>query len=141
MAPYETSVIENDVQERLIKVLGSCLPEDGMDLILIDKNQLCWTSDSVAYDGLFEGTPILGDMISRINDGDEPALTRVGDAFVVGVPLLTPCCDYEYAMLVLSCVDDASLLQNWPFVECVLNQIQCIAGLLEMQDDSVSMSS
>jgi hypothetical protein len=135
MAPYETRVIEKDVQERLSQVLGSCLPEDGMDLILIDGDEFCWTSDSVSYDGLLEGTPILKDMISRIDDGDEPALTRVGNVFLAGVHLWTPCRDYGYAILMLSCENHDSLLQNWSFVETVLNQMQCIAGLLEMQDD------
>jgi hypothetical protein len=137
MAPYETSAIENGIPERLIKVLASCLPEDGMDLILIDRNQCRWTSGPVDCDSLLEDTSVIEDMIVHIDDGDEPALTRVGDVFVVGVPLLTPCCDYGYALLVLSCVDDTALLKNWSSVECVLNQMQCIAGLLEMQDDSV----
>ena len=139
MAPYKTNVIENDMQERLVKVLGSCLPEDGMDLILIDRQQ-CRTSGSSAYDRFIEDTSVIEDMIVRIDDGDEPAMTRVGDVFVVGVPLLTPCCDYGYALLVLSNVDDESLLKNWSFVECVLNQMQCIAGLLEVQDESVAVS-
>lgn len=141
MAPFETSVIENDVQERLIQALGPCLPEDGMDLILIDRHQCSWTSGPVAYDQLIGDPSAIEDMIARIDDGDDPALMRSGHVFVVGVPLLTPCCDYGYAMLVLSSVDDASLLKNWSFVECVLNQMQCIAGLLEMQDDSVPVSS
>jgi len=139
MAPYETVAIENDVQEGLIKVLGSCLPEDGMDLILIDRSRFCWTSDAVTYDTLIEGTPILEDMISRINDGDEPALTRVGDVFLVGAHLWTPRFDYGYAMLMFSHVNDESLLQNWSFVEVVLNQMQCIAGLLEVQDDPMPL--
>ena len=139
MAPYETLVIENDTQERLIKVLGSCLPEDGMDLILIDRGQLCWTSDPITYDTLIEGTPILADMISRIDDGDEPTLTRVGDVYLVGVHLWTSRCDHGYAMLVLSSVDYDSLLQNWSFVEVVLNQMQCIAGLLDVQDDPMPL--
>ena len=141
MAPYETNVIENDVQERLVKVLGSCLPEDGMDLILIDRQQCCWTNGPVAYDPLLKDSSVVEDLIVRIDDGDEPALTRLGAVFLVGVPLLTPCCDYGYAVLVISCVDDASLPQNWPFIECVLNQIQCMTGLLELQDDSVSVPS
>ena len=140
MAPYKTNAIENDMQERLVKVLGSCLPEDGMDLILIDRQQCRWTSGSSTYDGFIEDTSVIEDMIVRIDDGDEPAMTRVGDVFVVGVPLLTPCCDYGYALLVLSNVDDESLLKNWSFVECVLNQMQCIAGLLEVQDESVAVS-
>ncbi len=140
MAPYKPNVTENDVQERLIKVLSSGLPEDGMDLILIDRQQCCWTSDPAAFDGLIADSSVIEDMIVRIDDGDEPAMTRVGDVFVVGVPLLTPCYDYGYALLVLSCVDGASLLKHWPFVECVLSQMQCIAGLLEMQDESVAVS-
>lgn len=139
MAPYETMVIENDVQERLIKVLGSCLPEDSMDLILTDRGHLCWTSDPVAYDVLIEGTPILEDMISRINDGDEPALTRVGDVYLVGAHLCTSQCDHGYAVLVLSSVNYDSLVQNWSFVEVVLNQMQCIAGLLDVQDDRMPL--
>ena len=135
MAPYETRAIEKDVQERLIKVLGSCLPEDGMELILVDRDRCCWTSDSDACDGLLEGSPVLEDMISRIDDGDEPALTCVGDAFLVGVHLWTPCSDYGYALLLLSHVNHDTLMQNWSLVESTLNQIQCIAGLLEMQED------
>jgi len=135
MAPCETTLIENDVQQRLIEVLGSCLPEDGMDLILIDRNQGAWASAPTAYNEFCEDTRILDHMISRIDDGDDPALTRVGDVFLAGVHLWTPACDYGYAMLMLSHSDGDSLLQNWPLVETVLNQMRCMAGLLASQDD------
>lgn len=136
MAPYETTVIEHDVQERLIEVLGSCLPEDGMDLILTDGHQFSWASDSAAYGELMEETCVLEDMISRINDGDEPALTCVDDVLLVGVRLRPTGGDDTYAMLMLPRMDYHALAKTWAFIECIFNQMQCMAGLLERQGDS-----
>ncbi len=139
MAPYDTSIIDREVQEQLTKTLGSCLPEDGMGLILMDRNRDCWTSNPVDYDGLIHDTPVLEDMIARIDDGDEPALTRSENCCLVGIHLLTPCCDYGYAMLVLPDEKHDLFLQNWGLVECLLNQMSCIAGLLELQDYQITL--
>jgi hypothetical protein len=139
MAAYETDIIDSEVQERLIKALSSCLPEDRMGLILVDKNHGCWASDPVGYDGLIQDTPVLEDMIAHIDDGDEPALTRSENMYLVGIQLLTPCCDYGYAILVLSDENHDLSLQNRGIIECLLNQMLCIAGLLELQDYQITL--
>ncbi|MCF7972388.1 MAG: hypothetical protein K9N55_01090 [Phycisphaerae bacterium] len=139
MAPYDTSMIDSGVQERLIKALNACLPDEGMGLILVDKNRVCWASDPVEYGRWIQETPVLEDMISRINDGDEPAAMCAEGVHMFGVHLLTPCCDYGYAMVVLSPRDQESLFQNWDLIECLLRQMHCIAGLLEVQDYSMTL--
>jgi len=138
MAPFETSMMESEVQERLFKALSLCLPEEGMGLILTDPNSVSWVSDPGGYAGLIQDTAILDDMISRIDDGDEPAMTHVEDIFLVGVHLCTLCRDYGYAVLVFSLQNRDSFMQNWNLVECVLNQMQCIAGLIEVQDYQIA---
>ncbi len=139
MAAYEAGIIDSEVQDQLIKALSSCLPEDRMGLILVDKNQDCWASDLVGYDGLIQETSVLEDMIARIDDGDEPALTRSDNMCLVGIHLLTPCCDYGYAILVLPDENYDVLLQNWGLIECLLNQMLKIAGLLEVQDYQITL--
>ena len=138
MALYETRTMDNETQEQLVKNLESCLPEDGMDLILIDRNQVSWTSKSETYDRLVEPEPsLIGQMISRINDGDEPAITRVDDGFLLGTHLWTPDFDYGYALIMLWHVNPESLSQSWPVIEMVLNQMRCVAGLTQAQDQPI----
>lgn len=135
MALYDTGTIDNETREQLVKTLESCLPEDGMDLILIDRSQISWASNSETYDRLVESdTSLIEDMISRINDGDEPVVMRVDDGFLLGTHLWTPDFDHGYAFLMLWHVNPESLSQNWPVIEMVLNQMQCVAGLIKVQD-------
>jgi hypothetical protein len=136
MAHIETSVIDS-MQERLIKALSACLPDEGMGLILVDKDWGCRVSDDVQYDWLIQDRSLIQDVICRIDDGEEPAWTCMEGVFVFGVHLLTPCCDYGYAMVVLSPRNHEALFQNWDLVECMLHQMQCIAGLLEDRDHQI----
>jgi len=140
MAPYETGMTDTDAQERLTRILESCLPEDGVDLILIDRDAASWTSSSDACDRLLETDAlIIQRMISRINDGDEPALTRVDHGFLVGTHLRTENTDYGYVLLMLDHANPESLRQSWPVIEMGLSQMQCVAGLMEVQDAPVSL--
>ena len=138
MAPYETGIPDTDAQARLFKILESCLPEDGADLILIDRDTASWTSSSDACDRLLDADPsIIERMTSRIDDGDEPALTRLDQGYLVGTHLRMQDSEYGYVLLMLDHVNPESLRQSWPLIEMGMSQMQCVAGLMEVQDAPV----
>lgn len=132
MTPYEMCVVDREIQEQLIRSLDAVLPEEGLGWILADKKQV-WSNREQAYTQLINDTQVLQDMIARIDDGDDPVWTQVEDHVLVGTHLLTPCCDYGYAMLVIEKKNTVFRPEEWPMIECILKQMQYITGLLEIQ--------
>jgi len=119
------------LNEQVGRQVFEMLPEQGLIVVIVDKNGTCWPSDSEEFAKLRISEPFLKEICARVDDGAEPVVTQAHEASIVAAQLATDRTDCGYVMIALPRYSPESTLINIDLIEALLSQIALVARLLE----------
>jgi hypothetical protein len=119
------------LNEQVARQIFDILPENGPLMVIMDKNNNCWPSDSERFAKLNITEPVLKEVCARIDDGTEPIVTQANECGVVAAQLTTERTDCGYVIIILPQYSPESTLVNIDLIEILLNQVGLIARLIE----------
>ena len=132
MEPCDTTVIRqgSGVMERVAQDLFDIMPEEGVDLLFVDRQGNRWSNRPDAPFGAKGDESLIHSLIVRIDDGDDPAVVQIGDVCVVASQLSRDHKQWGHVMVVLPkrSVDTANL--NLDLADLVLRQTNLLAQTL-----------
>ncbi len=124
----------NNLNEQLGRELFDVLPEDGPIIVIINRDGDCWPSDSERFSGLGINEEFFQKLCDKIDDGQEPIVTKKKDCAIIGTQFATEQTNCGYAFVVLPECTAESALINIRLIEIVLAQIGLIGKLIEKND-------
>ncbi|MBW8002406.1 MAG: hypothetical protein FVQ80_10360 [Planctomycetes bacterium] len=119
------------LNEQIARHVFEIIPEGGPVLAIIDREGNCWPSDSERFTSLHIDETFLNDLRSKIDDGDEPIVTQLGEHSVVAVQLCTERTNCGYVLMVLCDQSPESTMKNVDLIEMVFGQVSLTAKLIE----------
>ena len=119
------------LNEQIARHVFEIMPEAGPILVIIDREGNCWPSDSERFTSLHISESFLKDLRDKIDDGDEPIVTQIGEHSVVTSQLCTEHTNCGYVLIVLPEQGPESTMKNIDLIEMVLGQIGLAAKLIE----------
>ena len=130
MAPVVCDAIsECDANERLIQSLYDVLPEDGASLLLLSREGVIRTGVPDVHFSLHHlSDDTWSDIVSRLDDGDDPVITGNSDCTLVASELPRVLGDWCYAVVVLPQRSVDHALQNFDLIQMILGQIGLICA-------------
>ena len=119
------------LNEQIARQVFEFLPEQGMILLITDKNGHSWPSDSDEYAKLNISEQFLKELCAKIDDGVEPVVTQIDDCSIVAAQLATERSNYGYVIIALPLNGQEPTLININLLEMLLGQFSLIAKLIE----------
>ena len=121
------------LNEQVARQIFEILPENGPIIMIMDRDGNNWPSDSDRFSKLNITASFFDELLNKIDDGDEPVVTRFGDCSVIAGQLLTEKTNCGYVVVFLPQCDSQSPQANAEFglLEVLLAQINLIAKLIE----------
>ena len=119
------------LNEQIARQVFEFLPEQGMILLITDKNGHSWPSDSDEYAKLNISEQFLKELCAKIDDGVEPVVTQIDDCSIVAAQLATERSNYGYVIIALPLNGQEPTLININLLEMLLGQLSLIAKLIE----------
>lgn len=119
------------LNEQVARQMFQILPEGGPMMVIFDRHGNCWPSDTEAFGSLGISQIELREICSRIDDGQEPVMTQIGDHSVVATQLATDHTNCGYIIVALPQHSPEATLANSELIEIVLNQTGLILKLIE----------
>ncbi|MHC4394437.1 MAG: hypothetical protein ACYS1A_02165 [Planctomycetota bacterium] len=119
------------LNEQIARQIFDILPEQGPVIVIIDKENHCWPSDSARFAELNISESFLKEICAKIDDGTEPVMTQINDCSIVAAQLATERTNCGYMIIALPKYNPESTLINIDLIEILLNQIGLIAKLVE----------
>jgi len=119
------------LNEQIARQIFDLLPEGGPIMIIMDREGLCWPSDSERFSRLNLSKTFLKELCSKIDDGTEPIVTQANDCSIVAAQLATEQTNCGYVLLAMPQYNPESTIVNIALVEIVLSQTSLIAELIE----------
>jgi hypothetical protein len=119
------------LNEQIARQIFNILPEQGLVMLIMDKDGSCWPSNSEEFSQLNISESFLREICGKIDDGAEPVVTQSDDCSIIAAQLATERTDCGYAVILLPHYSPESTLVNIDLIEVVLNQIGLIATLIE----------
>ncbi|MEN6576658.1 MAG: hypothetical protein ABFD90_09965 [Phycisphaerales bacterium] len=117
--------------EQVAREVFDVLPEQGLMLVIMDRDGSYWPSHPEEFAGMGIGDEFLRDLRAKVDDGAEPVITQVGEASVTMAQLATDQTNCGYVVVILPRYSPESTLTNLDLVETLLNQVTLIARLVE----------
>jgi hypothetical protein len=127
-SPFSPGCLLN---EQIARHIFDILPESGPIVVIMDKNNNHWPSDSEKFSHLNISESLLKEVCAKIDDGTEPIITQANECSIVASQLATERTDCGYVMIVLPQYSPESALINIDLVEILLNLVGLIARLIE----------
>ncbi len=119
--------------EQIVQDLSHIMPEEGISIAILDRSGHCWGSHPEQLEDLNLSFSFLEDIMNRIDDGDEPVVTSIGDTCMVASQLTTPSSYNGYVLVILPKRNTESTWQHLDLIEVILGQIHLLAGHMEQQ--------
>jgi hypothetical protein len=119
------------LSEQVARQIFETLPENGLVMVILDKDNNCWPSDSEAFAKLHLDESFLKQIRQKIDDGHEPVVTQLDQCSIVSAQLATSKTNCGYIIIALPQYNPESTLVNIDLIEILLNQVNLIAKLLE----------
>jgi len=132
MDMYESLFSSGSVlNEQVARQIFDMFPEKGPVVVIIDKDNHCWPSDTEEFAKLNISETFLEALCAKVDDGVEPVITQTDNCSVVAGQLTTERTNCGYVMIALPNSGPESSLVNIDLIEIVLNQVNLIAKLIE----------
>ena len=119
---------ELGAMERLMGELSEVMPEDGVCATIIDRAGNSWTSHADAPLGLDSHEFMVEEIMSRIDDGQEPVIAFVNDTCIAARQVRPGLSNGGYAFLTLPRRSPETVSQDFDIIGLALGQIQLIAS-------------
>lgn len=119
------------LNEQIARQVFDTVPEGGPLVLIMDRNGNRWPSNSEAFTKLNLNESFLEELCAKIDDGDEPIVTQVGEFSIVATGLITERSDCGCVMVAVPQCDPESTFNNIDLIEMLLNQFNVIAKLIE----------
>lgn len=119
------------LNEQLARHIFDMLSDSGPVVVIIDKNNHCWPSDSKSFSKLKLSETFLRDLCEKIDDGQEPIISQADNCSLIASELSTDKTNCGYIILALPKHNPEEMLANIDLLELVLNQFGLIAKLIE----------
>jgi len=135
MDAYETLFSPSAVLNgQIAREIFDLLPEDGVIMVIMDKQGNSWPSDSERFSQLNISDGFLKELCAKINDGHEPIITQHEDTGIVAAQISGTHTDTAYAVIAIPESSPESTLKSMDLIEIILGQIDLIAKLIEKND-------
>lgn len=119
------------LDEQVAKEIFELLPERGPIMVIADREGHRWVSDPERFSKLNVRDSFWSKLCVKIDDGDEPVVTRADDCGIVAAELTTDETKCGYVIVILPQYSPESTLINIDIVETILSQTSLIAALIE----------
>jgi len=119
------------LNEQIARQVFEVLPEEGLILLIMDRDGHSWPSDSEEFAKLNIGEPFFKELCAKIDDGAEPVVTQMNDCSIVAAQLATEQSNCGYVIIALPKYGPESTLINIDLIEILLSQLSLIAKLIE----------
>jgi len=119
------------LNEQIARQVFEILPEGGPLMMISDGQGNTWPSNSDDLPKLNIDEAFLREVCAKIDDGDEPVMTQIGDCSIVAAQLTTERSHCGYVIIALPQYSPESTLANIDLVEILLGQLSLIARLIE----------
>ncbi len=119
------------LNEQIARQIFDILPEQGLIMVIIDRDGNCWPSNSENFSTLNISESFLKELCAKIDDGAEPVITQTDDLSIVATQLATEQTNCGYVIIALPQYSPESTLINIDLIEILLNQTGLIAKLIE----------
>ena len=119
------------LNEQIARQIFDILPEQGLIMVIIDRDGNCWPSNSENFSTLNISESFLKELCAKIDDGAEPVVTQADDFSIIATQLATEQTNCGYVIIALPQYTPESTLINIDLIEILLNQTGLIAKLIE----------
>jgi hypothetical protein len=119
------------LNEQIARQIFDILPEQGLIMVIIDRDGNCWPSNSENFSTLNISESFLKELCAKIDDGAEPVVTQADDFSIIATQLATEQTNCGYVIIALPQYSPESTLINIDLIEILLNQTGLIAKLIE----------
>ena len=119
------------LNEQIARQIFEVLPEEGIIMLIKDRNGNSWPSDSEGFASLNITESFMDNICSQIDDGVEPVISKINNCSIIATQLTTEQNHCGYVILALPGYDSKLTVQNINLIEMILSQISLIAQLLE----------
>ncbi len=119
------------LNEQVARQVFEILPEGGPLMVILDRHCKCWPSDTEVFADLNINESELRELCARIDDGQEPVVTQIGEHGIVAMQLATEHTNCGYIIIGLPQHSPEATLVNGDLIEIVLNQVGLILRLIE----------
>lgn len=119
------------LNEQTARQIFDIIPDDGLIMLIMDKEGHSWPSDSERFSRLGISTEDLKQMCEKIDDGAEPVVTQTNDCSLIATQLVTENTNCGYVIIILPQYSPESTLANGGLIEVLLNLICLVAKLVE----------
>ena len=126
------SCLNDTLNEQVAMQIFSNLPENAPLVVITDRKNNLWTSNSEKYSGFALDDLLISDICNSIDDGAEPVVAHIKDATIIAAQLTTARDNCSYVFIVLEQFSPKP--EVWTLVEMLLNQMSAVAELIEKND-------
>jgi hypothetical protein len=119
------------LNEQVARQVFDVVPERGPIIVIMDKRGNYWPSNTEEFSKLNINESFLKELIAKVDDGVEPAITQISDTSIAAAQLITDQTDCGYVIIALQQCNKEFALTHIDLVEALLNQITLIAKLIE----------
>ncbi len=119
------------LNEQIAKQIFDVLPEDGLIMVIMDREGRKWVSAAEDFSKLNISESFMRELRAKIDDGTEPIITQTEDCSVVAAGLSAEQTQCGYVIIFMPQYSPESTLANIDLIETVLNQAGLIARLIE----------
>mgnify|MGYP006293280441 CR=1 FL=1 len=132
MSTYDIDISPSSIiNQQVAGEVFSVLPEDGPLVVILDGQGNYWPSDAEKYSILFCDSYKLDQILARIDDGDDPVISDIGDCPVVASQLATKERHCGYVIIALEGHSPERIHQNHDSIEMTLSLINVIGNFVE----------
>ncbi|MEJ2701895.1 MAG: hypothetical protein P8Z79_05585 [Sedimentisphaerales bacterium] len=119
------------LNEQIARQVFDTIPEEGPLVLIMDRNSNRWPSDSEAFTRLNLDESFLEELCAKIDDGDEPIITQVGEYSIIATGLTTERNDCGCVLIVVPQSSAELTFNSAGLIEMLLSQFGVIARLIE----------
>ncbi len=119
------------LNEQTARQIFDSLPEEGVIVVIMDRDGTRWISDSEAFARLGLDDASLAEFRARVDDGVEPVVARLGDASITMTQLSTDHTNCGHVMVALPRSPGKTGASDVNLLEAYMGQIALVARLTE----------
>lgn len=120
-----------ELNDQIARQVFDAVPEGGPLILIMDRQGNRWPSNSEAFTKLNLDESFLEELCVKIDDGDEPIITQVGEYSITAMGLATDRSNCGCVMVAVPQFSPESTFNNINLIEMLLNQFNIIAKLIE----------